>query len=271
MAKLGPAVKIKTPAHPARMRCKRNKSAQQSIAGEWVGGVRQRVREREPGLAHVLPFQRHLTLFWCFFFFLYFSQADADIPSPTHVREPPPRHTHSLHPRCSCIISKICRCLLPGQAQKRSRRNRKFNFIFMSCNPATRSPPPPPPPPLPSQQSTPVTLSSFCGVIQPPNGLCKKFNNRNTLGTRKSGTTQRNQPRSDKATKRRSGSVLKEGNRRGQRELCVALLLLLLLQIVQGALAHYLAASCSPSTVATIIYAFASLHNSSKCGPKCDA
>lgn len=144
----------------------------------------------EKELPHVLPFQRHLTLFLCFVFqssrrrhpFTYIHVCVCVASHPQHTDSPIPSpallQLHSL-----CVISKICHCLLPGQAQKRSRRNRKFNFIFMSCNPATL-PFPVPRSPLSFFQRLSL-LSFFCGVIQPPNGLCKKFNNRNTLGTRK--------------------------------------------------------------------------------------
>lgn len=98
------------------------------------------------------PTSLHLHTYVCVCVASHPQDTDSPIPSPALLQ------LHSL-----CVISKICHCLLPGQAQKRSRRNRKFNFIFMSCNPATL-PFPVPRSPLSFFQRLSL-LSFFCGVI----------------------------------------------------------------------------------------------------------
>lgn len=141
------------------------------------------------------------TLLVLFFFFLYFSQADADIPSPTHVREPPPRHTHSLHPRCSCIISKICRCLLPGQAQ--SEAEEIGNLISFSC-PATPQRAHHLPLPLPRYllNSQRLSLCPLSAVSFSPRTVCAKNLIIETLS--ELGKVERHNEINPGATKRRS-------------------------------------------------------------------
>lgn len=110
--------------------------------------------------------------------------SDSPIPSPALLQ------LHSL-----CVISKICHCLLPGQAQKRSRRNRKFNFIFMSCNPATL--------PFPVPLSPSFNACHFCpfsAVSFSPRTVCAKNLIIETLSElEKWNDTNENQPQSDKA------------------------------------------------------------------------
>lgn len=137
--KLGPAVKIKTPAHPAKLLWMRNKSAQQRAnRREW-----ESEGEREWGRRNCHMF----CLFsdtWHSFCVLYFSQVAADIPSPTYVcvcvashpqhtdcRPPPPRC-------CSCT-----RCVLLAKFatafcrdKPKSEAEEIGNLILFSC-PAT--------------------------------------------------------------------------------------------------------------------------------------
>lgn len=201
--KLGPAVKIKTPAHPAKLLWMRNKSAQQRAnRREW-----ESEGERE-------WWRRNCHMFclfsdtWHSFCVLYFSQVAADIPSPTYMyvcvlqatpstltrRSPPP-------PCCSCT-----RCVLLAKFatafcrdKPKSEAEEIGNLILFSC-PAT---------PQHSRSPVPVPLSPsfnachfcpFSAVSFSPRTVCAKNLIIETLSElEKWNDTNENQPQSDKA------------------------------------------------------------------------